>query len=256
MSLLKDQLRLLHIAWLRLRGKRCQPLKLDSQRIVIVAPHPDDEAIGCGGLIARLSDLGFPPHVIILSGGEGSHRGCCNMDETIIAQHRRKLTDEAARILGLPEENVHRLGFLDGKIICNVNYRQLAVNYSLIDGHNHNIEQLRLLLEELNPSVVFIPHHGEGWPDHVNVSGLMQEVRCKAEMNEYCVWMWYYNVWRLDWRNARVLHLSADEYRRKAEAIDAYTTPAAPCGKPWSGVLPKVFLKATKWDRELYFRVK
>lgn len=256
MSLLIDQLRLLHIAWLRWRGKRCQPLKLDSQRIVIVAPHPDDEAIGCGGLIARLSDLGFPPHVIILSGGEGSHRRCCDMDETTIAQQRSMLTEEAARILGLPEENVHRMGFLDGNIICNVNDSQLSVNDSLIAVNNHNVQQLQKLIEELNPSLVFIPHHREGWPDHVNVRGLMEEVGCRAEMMEYCVWMWYYNVWQLDWRNARVLHLSADEHRRKTEAIDAYTSPVASCGKPWSGVLPKVFLKAAQWNRELYFMVE
>lgn len=249
MSILKEQTRLLHIAWLRFRGKRCQPLKLDSQRIVIVAPHPDDEAIGCGGLIARLSDLGFPPHVIILSGGEGSHRGCCNMDETTIALHRRKLTDDAARILGLPDENIHRLGFVDGKIIGNVNDSSISV-------HNHNIEELQMLLEKLNPTVVFVPHHGEGWPDHVNVKGLIDETRCKAEMVEYCVWMWYYNVWRLDWRNAWILHLSTGEHHRKLKAIDAYTSPTAPCGKPWSGVLPKVFLKAAKWNRELYFEVR
>jgi LmbE family N-acetylglucosaminyl deacetylase len=178
------------------------------------------------------------------------------MDETTIAQHRSKLTDEAARILGLPEEYIHRLSFPDGKILGNMNEHQLSVNDSLIALNNHNVQQLQLLLEELNPAVVFIPHHGEGWPDHVNVRGLMEEVRCRAELVEYCVWMWYYNVWRLDWSNARVLHLSADEHRRKTEAIDAYTTPVAPCGKPWSGVLPKVFLKAAKWNRELYFKVR
>lgn len=241
MSILKEQARLLHIAWLRLRGKRCQPLNLHSQRIVIVAPHPDDEVIGCGGLIARLTSLGYPPQVIILSSGGGSHRGCCNIDEETVIEQRRELTIKAAHILGLPHEYIHHLDFKDGEI----------------NGTDkNNLQSFHELLKELHPAIVFVPHHGEGWPDHVNVRTMIEEIKCKAEIYEYCVWMWYYNVWRLDWRNARVLHLSTDEHRRKTEAVDAYTTPAAPCEKPWSGVLPKVFLKAAKWNRELYFRVR
>jgi hypothetical protein len=49
------------------------------KRVVIIAPHPDDEAIGCGGLIQTLVERGTSPHVIILTGGEGSHRGCCDI---------------------------------------------------------------------------------------------------------------------------------------------------------------------------------
>ena len=68
--------------------------------------------------------------------------------------------------------------------------------------------------------------------------------------------MWYYNVWRLDWRSARLLRLDKDGFGLKLAAMDAYTKPLAPCGKPWSGVLPKVFLWTGRWNRELYFKVK
>ena len=67
----------------------------------------------------------------------------------------------------------------------------------------------------------------------------------------------YYNVWRdLDWKNAAQLCMTPAEHRIKLDAMDAYIRPLAPCGKPWSGVLPKVFVKANKWNRELYFSLK
>src|ERR1700759_4483419 len=40
---------------------------------VILAPHPDDESLGCGGLIATCAAAGRPPLVVILTDGAGSH---------------------------------------------------------------------------------------------------------------------------------------------------------------------------------------
>jgi hypothetical protein len=67
--------------------------------------------------------------------------------------------------------------------------------------------------------------------------------------------MWYYNVWDFRMKDAFLLRLSEKQHRIKQKAIEQYVTPTAPCGKPWSGVLPKPFLKATKWNKELYFKV-
>jgi LmbE family N-acetylglucosaminyl deacetylase len=40
---------------------------------VVLAPHPDDESLGCGGLIAACAAAGRPPLVAILTDGAGSH---------------------------------------------------------------------------------------------------------------------------------------------------------------------------------------
>ncbi len=92
-----------------------------------------------------------------------------------------------------------------------------------------------------------------GTPADASAGGLGG--RAAVTVYEYCVWMWYYNVRHLDWRNALTLKMTSEEHRRKLAAVDIYTKALAPCGKPWSGVLPPVFLRANRWHRELYFRV-
>ncbi len=215
---------------------------LYSNHILIIAPHPDDETIGCGGLISRLCALGRPPHVAILTGGSGSHRGCCDISESEVISHRRDLTLRSAQIMGLPESNIHTFDFTDGHIA---------------DLPPAQIERLNGLISELKPDAIFLPHSGEGWPDHLAARKIGLDIAFEnTVVYEYCVWMWYYNVWRLDWKNARRLKMSADEHATKLRAIDAYIRPTAPCGHPWSGKLPQAFIRANSHDTELYFRLK
>ena len=212
-----------------------------TDKTVIIAPHPDDEVIGCAGLIHALVERGMPPHVIILTGGENSHVYCCNLDKNKIVESRHQLTLKAAATLGLPESHIHCLHYPDGGVALE----------------HPETDRLRTLLSELNPQSVFVPHCGENWSDHLQAAEIAKHLLKGQNVSiyEYCVWMWYYNVWRLDYRNARVLRMSRVQHRRKLQAMDEYVTPLAPCGKPWSGVLPKPFLKAAKWNKELYFKV-
>jgi len=41
--------------------------------LVVIAPHPDDESLACGGLIARACSEGRPVRVVVVSDGTGSH---------------------------------------------------------------------------------------------------------------------------------------------------------------------------------------
>lgn len=236
-----DFIRFLRIAILHL-FYRCRLSLSLSDNTVIIAPHPDDEVIGCAGLIQTLVERGTPPHVIILTGGEGSHRGCCDTTEADIIYARHQLTMKAAATMGLPESHIHCLHYPDGGI----------------DFAYSETENLKALLVQLSPKALFLPHWGEGWNDHTKVAGIVKELTKQhaTDIYEYCVWMWYYNVWKLDNKNARILSMTPAQHQRKLQAIEEYTKPLAPCGKPWSGVLPKAFLKAARWKRELYFNIK
>ena len=98
---MKDFLRTLRIVILHLLY-RCRPSLPLTDDTVIIAPHPDDEVIGCAGLIQALVERGTPPHVIILTGGEGSHRGCCDISAEELITGRHNLTIKAAETMGLP----------------------------------------------------------------------------------------------------------------------------------------------------------
>jgi LmbE family N-acetylglucosaminyl deacetylase len=65
---------------------------------LVVAAHPDDEALGCGGTIARLASEGAEVHLLFLADGVGA-RGGEGPDPDSLAD-RRRMGDEAARIMG------------------------------------------------------------------------------------------------------------------------------------------------------------
>lgn len=53
-----------------------------------------------------------------------------------------------------------------------------------------------------------------------------------------------------------MVRLTPEQHRAKLSAIHTYVSAKAPCGRPWSGVLPRVFVWANTWNRELYFKTK
>lgn len=240
-STIKDCIRSIRIAILHNRSEKRPHINI-SGKVIIIVPHPDDEAFGCGGLITRLCAEKNPPHIALLTGGGGSLRGRSDISETDVVNARRKLTLDSARQLGLPEENILFFDFKDGDIAARP---------------ESGMSRLRKMIEDLKPDNILVPHSGEGWPDHLTAREIGIEIApTRTAVWEYCVWMWYYNVWNLDWKNAAVLRMSESEHAAKQRAVDAYVTPLAPCGAPWSGVLPKPFLKAHRSKTELYFRIR
>jgi LmbE family N-acetylglucosaminyl deacetylase len=98
-----------HIAW------RVLPLgSLDdiigSGTCLILAPHPDDESLGCGGLIATCVAAGRPPLVVVLTDGAGSHpKSSAFPPERLRAVRAREVRDAVA-CLGLSPDRVVFLG--------------------------------------------------------------------------------------------------------------------------------------------------
>jgi len=226
---------------LRTFAAMCREISVVGTRCVIIAPHPDDEVLGCGGLIARLISNGIYPDIIIMSGGGASHQSCCGVEasQTDIIAHRHSLALNAADVLGLPHKNIHFLNYPDGGICWD----------------HSETKRLSSELMELRPDAVFIPCYGEGWSDHLRTTEIVKRiVPDEIIVWSYCVWMWYYNFWRLDWTNAYRLKMTKSELGIKRKAMDAYLKPMAPCGNPWSGVLPNLFMKAHYGRYELFFK--
>lgn len=217
--------------------------------LMVVAPHPDDEVLGCGGLIARVLAGGGQVRVIVLTGGEHAHNKCCNIEGDAVKQARRNLTSMAAIQLSLSADRVVFLDWGDGQIAKGEP-----------EDLSRKVEELAAWIGRLRPEAVFAPHPFEGWADHEAAERITRAaikrsgVACR--LFHYCVWFWFSmplrKAFKIDWHRARILDIR-DVYEKKAAAMDAYLKPCAPCGNPWSGLLPKEFIQAFQWKKELFF---
>lgn len=229
-------IRRMRVRLLRARAAALSDLPLP-QNALIIAPHPDDEVLGCGGLIRRMVHQGQEVHVAILTGGEKS---LVEVEDDELKCARRRLALQAAKHLGLADDKVHFLDYPDGGVSSACS----------------ETSKLQASISNIRPSAIFIPHWGEGWNDHVVVRSIVQQLDCgDAALYEYCVWMWYYNIWGLDWKNAYLLSMNDTEYKAKRNAMKIYLETLAPCGMPYSGVLPSILVWAHRWNNELYFKL-
>ena len=74
-----------------------QPAALQGLRsILVLAPHPDDEVFGCGGLLALAADQGVPVHVVVVSDGAAG-------GDAEVRQHECRAAAEALGYLRGPQ---------------------------------------------------------------------------------------------------------------------------------------------------------
>lgn len=88
---------------------------MNSKKALFIFAHPDDEAIICGGLMAKLASEGTKVHLITATKGEAStayDRSYCTKDE--IPEMRYEELKKAANILGV--EELTMLGMMDGTL--------------------------------------------------------------------------------------------------------------------------------------------
>ena len=74
--------------------------------IVVVAPHPDDESLGCGGLIAEARARGIPVRLVVVSDGIGSHPNSKSHPPERLRSLRESETLAAVAHLGLSPDRV------------------------------------------------------------------------------------------------------------------------------------------------------
>ena len=214
-------------------------------KIVIIAPHPDDEVFGCGGLIHSLAKNGKQVDIIILSKGEAVHQHCCPEDEKYIVSERKKLTDRSNKHLGLSTSHIYRMNFPDG-------------NFASVKNDKRQSIELEKLIYDLNPNTVFTPHPFENSPDHVATTEIVVSILKKLNIRffYYCVWTWYhmplYKIFKLNYKKSFLFRINNLE--AKNEAINIYTKNSAKCGISFSGDLPKPFIYAFRWKYELFFK--
>ena len=94
--------------------------ELGMSGLVVVAPHPDDESLGCGGLIASARAAGIDVRIVIVSDGTGSHPNsqeyphdrlrALRESEALAAVAELGIAAEAVEFLRLPDRAVPSVG--------------------------------------------------------------------------------------------------------------------------------------------------
>ncbi|HYD74806.1 PIG-L family deacetylase [Ramlibacter sp.] len=118
----------------------------DRAPVLVVAAHPDDEVLGCGGTIARLAGEGRAVHVLILADGE-SARPQAGIDE---AAARASAAQRAGEALGVA--SVTCLGLPDNRL-DTVDLLQV-------------VQAIEAVLGRVQPATVLTHHHGDVNIDH------------------------------------------------------------------------------------------
>jgi LmbE family N-acetylglucosaminyl deacetylase len=82
---------------------------------LVLAPHPDDESLGCGGLIAEACARGRPPVVVVLTDGSMSHPSSRSHPPPRLRALRRAEAQAAVGALGIESGRLHFLDLPDGR---------------------------------------------------------------------------------------------------------------------------------------------
>lgn len=152
--------------------------------LVVLTPHPDDESLACGGLIALLRARALPVRVVAVSDGGASHPGSRAFPRERLAALRAGELRAAVAELGLEPGALSFLGLPDGKVP-----RRCQAGFD---------EALRLLLERLGdalpPRTLLTSWRHDPHADHVATYELarawQERLRPRPRLLEYIVWGW------------------------------------------------------------------
>ena len=84
--------------------------------ILVMAPHPDDESLGCGGMIALACSRGIPVIVAVMTDGGGSHPNSIAWPPDRLARLREQEVSDALAELGPPTPPIVFFRYADGKM--------------------------------------------------------------------------------------------------------------------------------------------
>lgn len=237
--------RLLAAGVAHLLRRRSRPFPFHPGVALVVAPHADDETLGCGGLLALKRARGDVVHVVFVTDSAGSPEEQLPAD---LAARRQAEALAALQVLGLDTAQVHFLGAPDGHL-----NRLNVAEATRFRG------ALAQLIRTLQPAEIFVPYFGGGSSEH---DATVELTQLALSATHHHVRLWEYPVWA--WWDARRLapqlrqpaqnyHLDLGPVRaRKQAALDCHASQVQPAadGQP---PLPPVLATLCTGPVEFFF---
>ena len=198
--------------------------------MLVVVPHPDDETLAIGGLIASQRAKGVDVTIVAVTDGENAY-----VENKGLAELRREEQTRALARLGVPQHKILRLGLIDSDVAAQVN--ELAV-------------RLRPLITPATQ--VLAPWVGDFHPDHVACARatkmIVQDVG--ATLVSYFFWTWHRGtVATLNGLKLQKFALSGETSIAKGEALACHASQLK------HGPEPEILPDHLLWPARMPFEV-
>lgn len=230
---------------------------------LVLAPHPDDETLGCGATIMRKLAAGAEVHIVVVADGRHSNPNRYLSPPGLAAMRHDEMI-ECARRLGLPGSALEQLGYEDLTIAAH----ERAISDIIADR-----------IERLRPDEVFVTGAFDSDPDHAALGrAARRAVRAVTDpplLLEYPIWLWTHLWFHLGvTMRSRILTAAAaapvllglkppvvvraDDYTAgKLSALDAHVSQlrrpeGVPETQPWDG-LPDWIMSVAAEPQEMFF---
>jgi LmbE family N-acetylglucosaminyl deacetylase len=181
--------------------------------IVILSPHPDDETLGAGGLIAEACAAGQAVDVVVVTDGSGSHPRSTQYPKQKLVDLRYLELHEAGQALGLPPDRITFLGLTDTLVPKSGPQFDLAV------------KQIADIVRRSGAGSLLVTWEGDPHCDHEASAQLAKAVAGMIpglKLWAYPIWGWHAEVdaeldlpaphaWRIDISIHRARKLAAIE---------------------------------------------
>lgn len=202
-----------------------QGLRFDGQRALILAPHADDETLGCGGVIQKYIQQKSPVRVLIATfvlGGDKRYKKDAGIYQNYQGETRIKELQMSMSLLGVTDFHI-----LYKDQSPHIRYQSKLDTLPIVEI----VENLEKHVEDFKPTVIYIPSKTKH-QDH--------ETLHRAALAAVRPYYWQGSVFvyetdgEITFEPNLFVPLSEEEMKRKIRALEAYQTQLGPGQHPVS----------------------
>ncbi|CDG64866.1 MAG: hypothetical protein PWQ15_537 [Methanobacterium sp.] len=162
----------------------------DGDRLLVIAPHPDDEVICNGGVIIHAVENHIPVKVVVITDGNDTRT-------SPLVRHNESIN--GTRVLGLNEDDIIFMGYKDGSLNQLLNHHWNYNNpYTAQDGTtttnypyafqenatycgSNLADNLKTVINNFKPTIILYPSGDDEQRDHQATSGFVEYVTTQTE---------------------------------------------------------------------------
>lgn len=190
------------------------------KKCLVLSPHPDDESLGCGGLIAHLRENDCEVKIILTTDGSKSHPNSKQYPAEKLSALRRQEIIKALYILGVESDQISFYNGLDSALPA---FKE--------EGFNDFADHLLQDIAAFQPNLVLVPYELDPHRDHRATWQMLNQAlslfSLKLTVWEYPIWL-YQNAAADDipeLTNGELKYLNISAYaEKKNKAIYAHVS--------------------------------